>query len=192
MAWDVDLAHSSLEFAVRHMVVSTVKGTFADFVVEAHVDDQDLARSTGIVKVNVASLDTREPRRDAHLRSADFFDVERFPTMTYAVKSVEQDGDEYRIVGDLTIRDITREVALTGEVSGPVVDPFGGTRIGVSAAGKLNRHDFGLDWNVVTEAGGLLVGDDVKISVEAEFVQAQKTAEENEAEAALEGAPANT
>jgi polyisoprenoid-binding protein YceI len=191
MAWDVDLAHSSLEFAVRHMVVSTVKGTFGDFTVEPHVDDQDLTRSTGIVKVNVASLDTREPRRDTHLRSADFFDVERFPTMTYAVKSVEQDGDEYHIVGDLTIRDITREVPLTAEVSGPVTDPFGGTRIGVSALGKLNRHDFGLDWNVVTEAGGLLVGDDVKISVEAEFVQAQTPAEENEPEAVLEGTPAS-
>jgi polyisoprenoid-binding protein YceI len=190
MAWDVDLAHSSLEFAVRHMVVSTVKGAFGEFAVEARVDDQDLARSTGTVKVNVASLDTREPRRDAHLRSADFFDVEHFPTMTYAVKSVEQDGDEYLIIGDLTIRDITRQVALTAEVSGPVSDPFGGTRIGVSAAGKLNRHDFGLDWNVVTDAGGLLVGDDVKISVEAEFVQAQTPAEEK-AEAVLEGAPAN-
>jgi polyisoprenoid-binding protein YceI len=186
MAWDVDLAHSSLEFAVRHMVVSTVKGTFSDFAVEAHVDDEDLTRSTGIVKVNVASLDTHEPRRDAHLRSADFFDVERFPTMAYAVKSVAQDGDEYRIVGDLTIRDITREVPLTAEVSGPVTDPFGGTRIGVSAVGKLNRHDYGLDWNVVTEAGGLLVGDDVKISVEAEFVQAQAPAETSEAGAVLE------
>jgi polyisoprenoid-binding protein YceI len=186
MAWDVDLAHSSLEFAVRHMVVSTVKGGFSDFTVEPHVDYEDLTRSTGIVKVNVASLDTREPRRDAHLRSADFFDVEHFPTMTYEVKSVEEDGDDYRIVGDLTIRDITKEVPLTAEVSGPVTDPFGGTRLGVSAVGKLNRHDFGLDWNVVTEAGGLLVGDDVKISVEAEFVQAQATADEGEREAMLE------
>ena len=191
MAWDVDLAHSSLEFAVRHMVISTVKGTFSDFTVEPHIDADDIARSTGTVKVNVASLDTHEPRRDTHLRSVDFFDVERFPTMTYAVKSVEQDDGEYRIVGDLTIRDITREVALRAEVSGPVTDPFGGTRIGVSAAGKLNRHDFGLDWNVVTEAGGLLVGDDVKISLEAEFVQAQPAAEENAPEAVLEGAPAN-
>ena len=191
MAWDVDLAHSSLEFAVRHMVISTVKGTFSDFTVEPHIDADDIARSTGTVKVNVASLDTHEPRRDTHLRSADFFDVERFPTMTYAVKFVEQDDGEYRIVGDLTIRDITREVALRAEVSGPVTDPFGGTRIGVSAAGKLNRHDFGLDWNVVTEAGGLLVGDDVKISLEAEFVLAQSAAEENAPEAVLEGAPAN-
>jgi polyisoprenoid-binding protein YceI len=189
MAWDVDLAHSSLEFAVRHMVVSTVKGAFSEFTVEAHVDDEDLTRSTGTVKVKVASLDTREPRRDAHLRSADFFDVERFPTMTYAVTSVEQDGDEYRVVGDLTIRDTTHEVSLTAEVSGPVTDPFGGTRIGVSAVGKLNRHAFGLDWNVITEAGGLLVGDDVKISVEAEFVQAQAPAEENTKEAVLETAP---
>jgi polyisoprenoid-binding protein YceI len=173
------------------MVVSTVKGTLSDFTVEAHVDDEDLTRSSGVVKVNVASLDTREPRRDAHLRSADFFDAERFPTMTYSVKSVEQDGDEYRIVGDLTIRDVTREVPLMAEVSGPVTDPFGGTRIGVSASGKLNRHDFGLDWNVVTEAGGLLVGDDVKISVEAEFVQVQAPADKNEPEPVLEATPSN-
>ena len=191
MAWDVDLAHSSLEFAVRHMVISTVKGTFSDFTVEPHIDADDIARSSGTVKVNVASLDTHEPRRDTHLRSADFFDVEHFPTMTYTVKSVEQDDGEYRIVGDLTIRDTTREVALRAEVSGPVTDPFGGTRIGVSATGKLNRHDFGLDWSVVTETGGLLVGDDVKISLEAEFVLAQPAAEENAPEAVLEGAPAN-
>jgi polyisoprenoid-binding protein YceI len=193
MAWDVDLAHSSLEFAVRHMVISTVKGTFSDFTVEPHIDADDIARSTGTVKVNVVSLDTHEPRRDTHLRSADFFDVERFPTMTYTVESVTQDGDGgYRINGELTIRDITREVPLNAEVSGPVTDPFGGTRIGVSATGKLNRHDFGLDWNVVTEAGGLLVGDDVKISLEAEFVQAQAAAEEADADALLETAPANS
>ena len=174
MAWDVDLAHSSLEFAVRHMVVSTVKGRFSDFTVEADIEGDDITRSTGFVKVNVASLDSRESQRDAHLRSADFFDAERFPTMTYAVKSVERDGGgSYRVIGDLTIRDITREFPLSAEVSGPVVDPFGAVRIGVSAEGKLNRHDFGLDWNVVTEAGGLLVGDDVKISAEAEFVQVQ-------------------
>jgi len=173
MAWEVDLAHSSLEFAVRHMLVSTVKGTFLAFSVDAEIDDEDVAKSRATVKVNVASLDTREPRRDAHLRSADFFDTERFPTLTYTVKSIDKvSSDRYRITGDLTIKEITREVPLDAEISGPVADPFGALRLGISAEGRVNRHDYGLDWNLATEAGGLLVGDDVKISVEIEFVKA--------------------
>ena len=172
MAWNVDLAHSSLEFAVRHMLVSTVKGAFPAFSVDADIDEDDVAKSRATVTVNVAALDTREPKRDAHLRSADFFDAQRFPTMTYAVKSVDKVGSgRYRITGDLTIKAITREVPLDAEISGPVADPFGNLRLGVSAEGRVNRHDYGLDWNLVTEGGGLLVGDDVKISAEAEFVK---------------------
>ena len=173
MAWEVDLAHSSLEFAVRHMLVSTVKGTFLAFSVDAEIDDEDVAKSRATVKVNVASLDTREPRRDAHLRSADFFDTERFPTIIYTVRSIDKvSSDRYRIKGGLTIKEITREVPLDAEISGPVADPFGALRLGISAEGRVNRHDYGLDWNLATEAGGLLVGDDVKISVEIEFVKA--------------------
>jgi polyisoprenoid-binding protein YceI len=179
MAWEVDLAHSSLEFAVRHMLVSTVKGTFLAFSVDAEIDDEDVAKSRATVKVNAASLDTREPRRDAHLRSADFFDTERFPTIIYTVKSIDKvSSDRYRITGDLTIREITREIPLDAEISGLVADPFGALRLGISAEGRVNRHDYGLDWNLVTEAGGLLVGDDVKISVEAEFVKTQAPEEE--------------
>jgi polyisoprenoid-binding protein YceI len=174
MVWQADLAHSSLEFAVRHMLVSTVKGAFLTFSVDAEIDDEDMAKSRATVTVNVASLDTREPRRDTHLRSADFFDAERFPTVTYTVRSMDKvSSNRYRIVGDLTIREITREVPLDAEISGPVADPFGALRLGISAEGRLNRHDYGLNWNLVTEGGGLLVGDDVKISVEAEFVEAQ-------------------
>ena len=173
MAWEVDLAHSSLEFAVRHMLVSTVKGAFLGFSVEAEIDEKNVAKSRATVKVNVASLDTREPRRDVHLRSADFFDTERFPTIIYTVKSIDKvSSDRYRVIGDLTIKEITREVPLDAEISGPVADPFGALRLGISAEGRVNRHDYGLDWNLATEAGGLLVGDDVKISVEIEFVKA--------------------
>jgi polyisoprenoid-binding protein YceI len=179
MAWEVDLAHSSLEFAVRHMLVSTVKGTFLAFSVDAEIDDEDLAKSGATVKVNAASLDTREPRRDAHLRSADFFDTERFPTIIYTVKSIDKvSSSRYRVIGGLTIKEITREVPLDAEISGPVADPFGALRLGISAEGRVNRHDYGLDWNLVTEAGGLLVGDDVKISLEIEFVKAQAPEEE--------------
>jgi polyisoprenoid-binding protein YceI len=179
MAWEVDLAHSTLEFAVRHMLVSTVKGAFPSFSVDADIDEGDVAKLRATVKVDVASLDTREPRRDAHLRSADFFDVGRFPTMTYTVKSMERvSSSRYRIIGDLTIKEITREVPLRAEISGPVADPFGAVRLGLRAEGQVNRHDYGLDWNLVTEAGGLLIGDDVKISLEAEFVKAQAPEEE--------------
>ena len=174
MAWEVDLAHSSLEFAVRHMLVSTVKGTFLAFSVDAEIDDEDMAQSRATVTVNVASIDTREPRRDAHLRSVDFFDAERFPTMTYVVKSLDKmSSGLYRIIGDLTIKEITRELPLDAKMSGPVADPFGALRLGISAEGQVNRHDYGLDWNLVTEVGGLLVGDHVKINVEAEFVKAR-------------------
>jgi polyisoprenoid-binding protein YceI len=172
MAWKVDLAHSSLEFAVRHMLVSTVKGAFLAFSVDVEIDDEDVAKSRATVTVDVASLDTREPRRDAHLRSADFFDTERFPTIIYTVKSIDKvSSDRYRITGDLTVREITREIPLDADIRGPVTDPFGALRLGISAEGQVNRHDYGLDWNLVTEAGGLLVGDDVKISVEVEFVK---------------------
>ena len=187
MAWEVDLAHSSLEFAVRHMLVSTVKGTFLAFSVDAEIDDEDVAKSGATVKVNVASLDTREPRRDAHLRSADFFDTECFPTIIYTVKSIDKvSSDRYRIKGGLTIKEITREVPLDAEISGPVADPFGALRLGISAEGRVNRHDYGLDWNLVTEAGGLLVGDDVKINVEAEFIKAQAPEEKIAKEGELE------
>lgn len=170
MKWKIDLAHSSLEFAVRHMVISTVRGSFTDFTADVEIDDSDMTKSRGTITVNAASLDTRESRRDAHLRSSDFFDVGRFPTLTYTVTSIDDiDNGKLRINGDLTIRGITQSVALTAEARGPAVDPFGVTRLGLSAQGQVNRHDFGLDWNMVSEAGGLLVGDEVRISLEAEF-----------------------
>ncbi len=177
MAWTTDPIHSSFEFAVRHMVVSTVRGRFDDFSVEADIDEDDLSRSTGKVAVKTASVNTREEQRDDHLRSPDFFAAEQYPDMTYVITKVEGAGSEYAITGDLTIKDVTREVVLDAEITGPVADPWGNTRLGLSATGKLNRKEFGLSWNVVTEAGGLLVGDDVKITVEAEFVKAAETAD---------------
>jgi polyisoprenoid-binding protein YceI len=172
MAWNIDPQHTSVEFAVRHMVVSTVRGRFDDFTVDADIDADNLSATRGTVAVKTASVNTREDQRDAHLRSPDFFDAETYPDMKYTITRVEGSGGDYAITGDLTIKDITREVTLQADVTGPVVDPWGGTRLGLSATGKLNRKDYALTWNVVTEAGGLLVGDDVKLSIEAEFVQA--------------------
>jgi polyisoprenoid-binding protein YceI len=171
MAWNVDPQHTSIEFAVRHMVVSTVRGRFDEFTVDADIDAQDLTASHGTVAVKTASVNTREEQRDGHLRSPDFFNAETYPDMTFTINRVEGSGSDYTLVGDLTIKDVTHEVKLDAEVTGPVSDPWGNTRLGLSATGKLNRKDYGLTWNVVTEAGGLLVGDDVKLSIDAEFVQ---------------------
>jgi polyisoprenoid-binding protein YceI len=177
MSWNTDPQHSSVEFAVRHMVVSTVRGRFDDFSVEADVHEDDLTKSRGTVRVKTTSVNTREEQRDAHLRSPDFFGAEQYPELTYVITKVEGSGGDYRITGDLTIKGVTREVTLDAEITGPVADPWGNTRLGLSATGKLNRKDYGLTWNVVTEAGGLLVGDDVKLTIDTEFVKAQETAD---------------
>lgn len=173
MTWNLDLSHSSVEFAVKHMVISSTKGRFANYEVDANVDEQNLANSSATVRIDAASVDSRDEKRDAHLRSADFFDAENHPYITFTTKRLEpKGGDDYKLIGDLTIRGITKEVSLDGEVTGPVKDPWGGTRFGISAQGKVNRKDFGLTWNGVLEAGGLLVGDDVKLSIETELVKA--------------------
>ena len=173
MTWNLDLSHSSVEFAVKHMVISSTKGRFAKYEVDANVDEQNLANSSATVRIDAASVDSRDEKRDAHLRSADFFDAENYPYITFTTKRLEpKGGDDYKLIGDLTIRGITKEVSLNGEVTGPVKDPWGGTRFGISAQGKVNRKDFGLTWNGVLEAGGLLVGDDVKLSIETELVKA--------------------
>jgi len=170
MAWNTDPTHSSFEFAVRHMVVATVHGRFDDFTVTADIDENDLTQSRGTVAVRTASVNTREEQRNAHLRSPDFFAAEQYPEMTYVIRKVEGAGSDYRITGDLTIKDITREVVLDAEITGPVADPWGGTRLGLSATGKLNRKDFGLTWNALLEAGGVTVGDKVEITLEIEAI----------------------
>ncbi len=173
MTWNLDSAHSSVEFAVKHMVISSTKGRFTDFEVDASVDEQNVANSTATVRIAAASVETRDEKRDGHLRSADFFDAENHPYITFKSKRLEpKGGDDYRLIGDLTIRGVTKEIALEGEVTGPVKDPWGGIRYGISAQGKVNRKEWGLTWNGVLEAGGLLVGDDVKLSIETELVKA--------------------
>ena len=171
--WAIDPAHTTVEFAVKHLMISTVRGRFADLSGTVELDDQNPAESTVDVTINVASIDTRQADRDAHLRSADFFDVERFPTMRFKSTGITRDGDALNVAGDLTIRGVTRPVALRVTEEGRTQDPWGGQRIGYAASTKINRRDFGLTWNQALETGGFVVGDEVKISADVEVVRQQ-------------------
>ena len=172
MSWIIDLAHTHVQFAVKHMMISTVRGRFAKFNGTLVIDEQHPERSSAEGVIETASLDTNEPNRDAHLRSADFFDAENFPTMTFRSTQVAPAGDgEYRVTGDLTIRGITRPLTFTVTDEGQGKDPWGGRRRAFTAQAALNRKDFGLNWNVALETGGLLVGDQVKILIEMEAVE---------------------
>jgi polyisoprenoid-binding protein YceI len=168
--WQIDPAHTDVAFAVRHLMISTVRGRFSDVQGTVSVEGGDFQTAEVEVTVGTGSVDTREAKRDAHLRSADFFDAERFPEMTFRSRRVEKTPRGYTLIGDLTIRGVTREVALAVVDEGRVRDPWGNERAGFSAAGVLNREDFGLTWNAALETGGVLVGSDVRISIDVELV----------------------
>lgn len=170
--WSIDPAHSHVEFAVRHLMISTVKGRFAEFTGTVEVDPADLATARLGVTINTASLDTRTTDRDNHLRSADFFDVANHPTLTYVSRRVERNGDSYLVIGDLTIRGVTREVPLAVALTGQAKDPWGNQKMAFEATAKINRTDFGLTWNAALEAGGVLVGEEVKISIDVQLLAA--------------------
>ncbi len=171
--WAVDPAHTNVEFAVKHMMISTVKGRFADVTGILKGDMADPSTFELDVTVDTASIDTRQAQRDEHLRSPDFFDAAKWPSIRFVGKRVEdQRADEFKLVGDLTIRDVTRELTLDVTSEGAVRDPWGNNRIGFSASGKIDRRDFGLVWNQILEAGGIAVGDAIKISVDVEFTAA--------------------
>ncbi|MFI5178934.1 MAG: YceI family protein [Vicinamibacterales bacterium] len=169
--WQIDPSHTDAGFAVKHLMIATVRGRFSDVNGSVVVTGDDFGTATLDVTIGTASLDTREPKRDAHLRSADFFDADRFPVMTFTSRRVIPDGRGYAVTGDLTIRGVTRQVVFNVIDEGRVRDPWGGERAGFSATAIINRQDFGLTWNAVLEAGGVLVGDDVKISVDLELVK---------------------
>jgi polyisoprenoid-binding protein YceI len=172
-AWHIDAAHTQVEFAVRHLMISTVRGRFSDVAGSVFVPDDDFTRAQIEVRVGVASIDTREPQRDAHLKSPDFFDVETYSTMTFSSRRIERsrrDADAYVIVGDLTMHGVTNEITLNATLEGRTTDPWGNDRAGFSATGKINRKDFGLGWNQLLETGGVVVGDEVKIAIDAEIV----------------------
>lgn len=172
-AWNLDPVHSVAEFKVRHMMISNVKGQFTGISGVLNFDEADIANSRVEATIAAASINTRDPQRDAHLQSADFFDVEKFPALSFVSTRVRPTGDgELKVEGDLTIHGVTRKV--TFDVEGPTPatkDPWGNTRLGLSATAKINRKDFGLTWNTALETGGILVGDEVAITLDVQFVQ---------------------
>jgi polyisoprenoid-binding protein YceI len=172
--WNIDPAHSVAEFKVKHMMISNVKGQFSSVTGLLSLDEIDITSSRVEASIDAASINTRDAQRDAHLKSADFFDVEKFPTLSFKSTRVRRAGDgELAVEGELTIHGITRKVVFTVEgPTAPVKDPWGNTRVGLSASTKINRKDFGLTWNAALETGGILVGDEVAITLEAEFLKA--------------------
>lgn len=170
--WTIDTSHSSVGFSVRHMMITNVRGEFKQFAGEVAFDAGDPGAASVNATVDIASIHTREDKRDEHLRSPDFFDAARFPAMTFASKRVVRAGDGYDLVGDLTIRDVTREVTLKVEdVTAEHTDPWGNRRIGASAKAKIRRSEFGITWNAALELGGVLVGDEVTIHIEVSLVK---------------------
>jgi polyisoprenoid-binding protein YceI len=176
--WDFDYAHSGIDFTVRHLLVSKVRGRFTKWSGKLEIDEQDLTRSHLEVEIDVASVETHEPQRDAHLRSGDFFEAEKHPRITFKSKRVEQKAPDHLVVtGDLTIRGTTREVALDVERGGLVAkDPWGKRRAGFTATAKINRKDFGVSYNQVLDQGGLALGEEVAITIEIEATAAVATA----------------
>lgn len=170
--WTIDPAHTEIGFAVRHLMLSTVRGRFGAVTGSVTVDEKDPNSAKVDVTIDVTSIDTRQEGRDNHLRSADFFDVATYPTMHFVSKRIEADvTGTFRVIGDLTIKGTTREVALDVTLEGRAIDPWGNDRVGFSATGKLNRADFGLTWNQALETGGVVVGDEIKLSIDAELVR---------------------
>jgi polyisoprenoid-binding protein YceI len=172
--WNLDPVHSVAEFKVKHMMISNVKGQFTGISGVLTFDETKLENSRVEATIDASSINTREAQRDAHLKSADFFDVENYPALSFRSRTVKRTGDdELAVTGDLTIHGVTREVVF--KVEGPTAagkDPWGNTRVGLSAVTKINRKDFGLTWNAALETGGILVGDEVTITLDVQFVKA--------------------
>ena len=167
MAWEIDPSHSEAMFSVRHAMIATVRGHFNVISGTLHIDEQNPANSAVDAQADAASIDTRDERRDGHLKSPDFFDVANFPTITFKSTSVEPTGDgEYNVTGNLTMHGVTKPVVFKAEYSGQMKDAFGNLRAGLSARAKINREDWGLTWNAALEAGGVLVSKDVNIEID--------------------------
>jgi polyisoprenoid-binding protein YceI len=169
-----DPAHTTFGFVARHAMVTKVRGTFSEFEGSAHLDFTDPAKSSVTVKIKAASIDTGNADRDAHLRSNDFFDMDTYPEITFQSTSVEAvSGNTYRVTGDLTIKDVTKSITFEAEMTGPVTDPWGNTRVGFSGSLTVNRKDWGVSWNMALEAGGVVVSENVTLEFD---ISATKTA----------------
>src|SRR5579859_4973422 len=178
MAWKIDPAHSKVFFSARHMVIATVRGEFTKFNVDFDFDENNPANSKVSAEIDTASLTSGVADRDNHLRSADFLEVEKYPKITFKSKKIDVvNANHARITGDLTIKDVTKEVVLDTEYTGVVKTPWGSTMVGFSAHTKINRKQWGLTWNAVVESGALVVGEDVNIDIEVEFAKAEQPTE---------------
>jgi polyisoprenoid-binding protein YceI len=178
MTWQIDSAHSHIYFTARHMMISKVRGQFETFSGTVNFDEEHPENTSAVIEIDVNSINTKEEQRDGHLKSPDFFDVANFPTATFkSVKVVKEDDGEGKLYGQLTIRDITKELVLDVEYAGTAKSPWGATSAGFSATTSFNRKDFGLNWNQALETGGVLVGEKIKLEIELELVKQEAAAQ---------------
>jgi polyisoprenoid-binding protein YceI len=169
--WTIDPTHSKVGFKVKHMMFTNVSGSFNTYGATIETEDDDFTKSSVVFTADTNSVDTANADRDNHLKSADFFDAEQFPKLTFKVTSFAPKGDDYEVTGDLTIKDVTKSVSFPAEFSGLMKDPWGNTKAGLNIYGKINRKEFGLNWNAALETGGVLVGEDVKLEVELQLLK---------------------
>lgn len=169
--WVLDPMHSEVQFKVKHLVISTVTGSFKKFEGTLETENDDFTGAEVNISLEVNSIDTNQDQRDGHLKSADFFDAEQYPTITFKSTSFEKDGGDYTLKGDLTIKGVTKPVTLTAEHGGSATDFYGNTKAGFDVAGKINRKDFGLTWDGITEAGSVVVSEEVKLIFNVQFAK---------------------
>jgi len=169
--YTIDPAHTRLGFSTRHAMVTTVRGAFTDFSGTAHIDSANPAGSTVSLTIAAGSVDTGAADRDGHLKSGDFFDVETFPSLTFVSTSVERDGEDWSITGDLTIKDVTKAITIVFEAAGTATDPFGNVRAGFEGSTTINRKDWGLSWNAALETGGVLVSEKIKLDFDISAIK---------------------
>lgn len=185
MAWTIDTGHTSVGFVARHMGLSKVRGQFTSFRGEIEGDPSDITTAKATLEIDLASVDTGNADRDAHLKSADFFNVEKYPTMTFVSRSVTKDGDDYKVEGDLTIKGVTKPVVLSYEHGGDLQDPFGNHKVGGTLTGTIKRTDWGLTWNVPLDNGGWLVSEKIQLEIDLQVAESKEAAEQ-EAQAEVE------
>jgi polyisoprenoid-binding protein YceI len=170
--WQLDASHSSIGFSVKHLMIATVKGSFGKYEVSFSGNEDNLSKASVTAKIDPASINTGNDQRDGHLKSADFFEAEKYPEITFVGRKIVGDAfGDFKLVGDLTLHGVTKEITLDATFEGRAKDPWGNSRLGYTAKGKINRTDFGLNWNQALEAGGVLVSEEVKIAIEASFVK---------------------